>query len=78
MLPVFREHVLYYMFYTSGSFVLYFKATAIKTEWNWQKIRHIDQCNIIKSPKINPCTYGQLIYNKGGNNIQWRKDNLFK
>ena len=22
----------------------------------------------------NPHTYGQLIYNKGGKNIQWRKD----
>ena len=25
------------------------------------------------SPEITPCTYGQLIYNKGGNSIQWRK-----
>ena len=27
-----------------------------------------------KNPEINSCTYGQLIYNKGGKkNIQWRK-----
>ena len=39
-----------------------------------QKYRSVEQN---RKPRDNPCTYRHLIFDKGGKNIQWNKDNIF-
>ena len=56
-------------------FKLYYKAVIIKTVWYWYK-KTLTSMEQNREPR-NPQTYGQLIFDKAGKNIQWNKDNLF-
>ena len=38
-----------------------------------QKYRSMEQD---RKPRDKPCTYGHLIFDKGGKNIQWRRQSL--
>ena len=39
--------------------------------------RNTDQWNRPENPETSPCTYGKLIYDKGGKTTQCWKDSLF-
>ena len=62
---------------TLPNFTIFYKAIIIKIVWYWWKNRQIDQWNRIESPEINPHKLSQIIFDKGTEAIQWRKDSLF-
>ena len=55
---------------TLPDFRQYYEAIIIKIVWDWYQSRHTDQWNRIENIEINPDTYGQLIFNKGGKTIK--------
>jgi hypothetical protein len=49
-------------------FRLYYRVTATKTAWYWNKNRHEDQWNRRQVLAMNPWTYTLLIFGKGTQN----------
>ena len=60
---------------TLPDFSLYYqyKASVIQTVWFWHKNRNTDQRSRTGSLEIKAWTFSQLIYDKEGKNIKWRK-----
>ena len=53
---------------------LYFKMqNTVLNDFPWHKNRHIDQWNRIETPELDSQTYGQLIFDKAGKNINGKK-----
>jgi len=57
-------------------FKLYYKAVVIKTVWYYGTGTKTDTEINEQNTEINPHLYVQLIFDKGGKNIQWGRQCL--
>ena len=62
---------------TFPNYRLHYKARVIETTWYQHKKQTHTSMEQKREPRNKPHTYSQLIYNKGGKNIQCRKGSLF-
>ena len=65
-----------YLFRSSAHFLIGLFVFLVQSSRQYST-ENIDQWNQIEISETNPCTYGYLIFDKGGKKIQWGKDSLF-
>ena len=53
--------------------MMFYITIVIKTSWYWYRDTKVEQWNRNEDPKMNPQTYGHLIFDKGAKTIQWKK-----
>ena len=61
----------------NARFQVVLQTVVIKTVWYWHKNRLIDRWNRIENPEVDPELHGQLIFDKVGKTIHWKKDSLY-
>jgi hypothetical protein len=62
---------------TISDLKLYYRAVVIKTACYWYRDKQVDQWHRIEDPEMNPHIYDHLIFDKGAETFQWKKDSIF-
>ena len=62
---------------TMSDFTWHYKSVILNTVRYWHKNRHIDQWNRIEDPEMGFKLHGQLLSDKAGKTLQWKKDSVF-
>ena len=68
---VWRYHTFWFQAIYYKNKVTKILCMVFKRVWYWHKMRHTDQCDRNKKPKVNSCKYGQLILDKRVKNTHW-------